>query len=116
MCIRDSPIDALTSFDEEGPFDVLVTDMVMPGMSGRELAARVVERAPSVSVLCISGYAESVVDARGTLEPGLHFLQKPFAPDTLLATVRGLLDARALARRGLAGRENLVSSGAPAAG
>jgi two-component system, cell cycle sensor histidine kinase and response regulator CckA len=74
-----------------GQVDLLVTDIVMPRMSGPEVAARLAGATPSLKVLYISGYAADVVD-RHEVEPGRHFLQKPFALPTLLTKVRAVLD------------------------
>jgi PAS domain S-box-containing protein len=78
--------------DWEGPLDVLVTDLVMPGMSGRELAERVSENFPELRVLFISGYTEDAIFRFGALAPGQAFLQKPFTPRILAREVRGVLD------------------------
>ena len=69
--------------------DVLITDILMPGMNGRELADRVLARAPATRVLFISGYAGEDVQ----LEDGARFLAKPFTPGELLEQVQRLLEA-----------------------
>jgi CheY-like chemotaxis protein len=70
---------ALRALDEaEAPFDLLLTDVVMPGMSGAELAAAVVARQPQVRVLFMSGYLEETVLLRGVTSDRAAFLQKPF--------------------------------------
>jgi len=76
-----------------GPVDLLVTDVVMPGMSGREVAQAVTSMRPETQVLYTSGYTDSAIDQHGVLEEGLAFLQKPFSPNDLARKVRGLLDA-----------------------
>ena len=76
----------------EGPIHLLVTDVVMPGMSGRELGERLTMLSPELKVLYISGYAEKTVGGGGLLKPGTAFLQKPFTPDVLAHSVRELLD------------------------
>ena len=69
--------------------DLLITDILMPGMNGRELATRITERAPDTHVLFISGYTGK--DTR--LEDGERFLAKPFTPSSLLEQVQALLPA-----------------------
>jgi PAS domain S-box-containing protein len=73
--------------------DLLVTDVMMPGMTGVELGARLSKRHPKLKVIYISGYTGETVIDEGLLEESCAFLQKPFSPDTLLATVRSVLDA-----------------------
>jgi PAS domain S-box-containing protein len=75
-----------------GPIHLLVTDVVMPGASGRELARRLAETRPETQVLYVSGYTDDAIVHHGMLEPGLHFLQKPFTPATLARKVREVLD------------------------
>ena len=86
--------EALGALAKIGPaIDVLVTDVVMPEMSGRELAERVREVHPSMGVVYISGYTDDIVSRHGGLEPGVPFLQKPFDASGLLAGVQQALPA-----------------------
>jgi len=78
-----------------GPIDLLVTDVVMPGMSGPEVAQAVVAMRPGTQVLYTSGYTDSAIGHHGVLEPGIAFLQKPFSADDLTRRVRALIDAAA---------------------
>jgi PAS domain S-box-containing protein len=75
-----------------GKIHLLLTDVIMPGVSGRELAKRVLARQPSVRVLYMSGYTYNVIAQDGTLERGVAFLQKPFTPSALVEKVREVLD------------------------
>ena len=78
-----------TKFPRE--IHLLLTDVVMPGTSGRELAARIGARRPGIRVLYMSGYTENVITSGGMLEKGLAFLQKPFSPAVLSQKVREVL-------------------------
>ncbi|PIE89906.1 MAG: hypothetical protein CR997_08810 [Acidobacteria bacterium] len=72
--------------------DILVTDMVMPGMTGKELATILTEKIPDLKVLFTSGYADSQIVDKGAILEGLHFLQKPFTLPELGQKVRDILD------------------------
>jgi two-component system cell cycle sensor histidine kinase/response regulator CckA len=76
----------------EGSIDLLVSDVVMPGMLGKELAERLVHTRPDTRVLYMSGYAQPVLASQGTLDPGVALLEKPFTAADLLSAVRRRLD------------------------
>jgi CheY-like chemotaxis protein len=75
-----------------GKLDLLLTDVVMPGMSGPEVAQAVTSMRPGTQVLYTSGYTDSAIGHHGVLESGIAFLQKPFSADDLTRKVRVLLD------------------------
>jgi two-component system cell cycle sensor histidine kinase/response regulator CckA len=89
-----NPRTALTlAQDLETQFDLLLTDVVMPEMTGRELAKGIVKHRSNLPVLYTSGYAEDAIVERGVLDPGLAFVAKPFTAQALLHAVRKTLDA-----------------------
>jgi PAS domain S-box-containing protein len=71
---------------------ILVTDVIMPGMNGPDLAAALLALSPQLKCLYVSGYTADVITHRGVLEEGVHFLQKPFAIGELAAKIREMLD------------------------
>ena len=78
--------------EHAGKIHLVVTDVVMPGMSGRELAERVAEEHPAMKVLLISGYTDDPSIQSGGAQAGLAFLQKPFSPIALTQRIREVLD------------------------
>jgi CheY-like chemotaxis protein len=86
--------DALTIAQENGVrIDLLLTDVVMPEMSGRELVDKFAKLRPNTKVLFMSGYTDDAIVRHGVLRPGTAYLQKPFSPDTLARKVRSVLDS-----------------------
>jgi PAS domain S-box-containing protein len=81
------------SGQHKGLIHLMATDMVMPEMSGRELADRLKPSRPNMKVLFMSGYTDKAMLHQGELDPGMAFLQKPFTPQTLARKVREVLDA-----------------------
>jgi PAS domain S-box-containing protein len=77
--------------DRQGEIDLLVTDVIMPEMNGKQLQKRIHEISPGVKTLFISGYTADIVATRGILEKETHFLQKPFTPDVLMRKIRAVL-------------------------
>lgn len=71
---------------------LLLTDIMMPGMNGVEVAERIIELYPEIRVFYMSGYADNDLVRQGLLKPGARFLQKPFTPHELAERVRAILD------------------------
>lgn len=90
--------DALSvASQHNGAIDLLLTDVVMPEMGGKQLAEALVSRDASLRVLFISGYTDGDISRRGDLDPNTAFLQKPFTARGLLGRVREVLDGDAVA-------------------
>jgi len=84
---------ALNTAKHASKIDLLLTDVVMPEMSGRELAAGFTTLKPNAKVLFMSGYTDDAIIRHGVLRPGTAYLQKPFSPETLARKVREVLDS-----------------------
>ncbi len=89
----DSPTKALSlARQEEGLIDLLITDVVMPEMNGRDLFGELRKTQPRLPCLFMSGYTSDIIDRQGILESDIHFLQKPFRASILQQKVRAMLD------------------------
>jgi hypothetical protein len=101
MCLRQAGHSVLVASDpgnaialaarHKDELDLLLTDVVMPHMNGKELSVRVGEAAPLAKVLFMSGYAEDAIVVRGVLERDVNFLPKPFTPERLVRAVEDIL-------------------------
>jgi CheY-like chemotaxis protein len=89
-----SGVEALRMAGRRSRIDLLLTDAVMPGMSGRALADQFLRDRPQTAVLYMSGYTQTGVEQRALVDPSQAFIQKPFAPQALLEAVRSALDRR----------------------
>ena len=78
--------------DHPGPIHLLLTDVVMPGRSGKDLSVEITTRSPATKVLFMSGYSYDVIVHQGVLKPGVNLIEKPFSADDLLRKVRLVLD------------------------
>jgi PAS domain S-box-containing protein len=79
---------------QDKPIHLLLTDVVMPHLGGKELAGRLMALRPALKVLFMSGYTDEAVQQHGLLQPNTAFLQKPFSPDTLAKKIREVLDSQ----------------------
>ena len=75
----------------QGRIDLVITDVVMPGMGGREMVKQLIEARPGTRVLYLSGYTEDAIVSDGSIEKGTAFLQKPFTLQSLSRKVREVL-------------------------
>jgi PAS domain S-box-containing protein len=100
VLVAASPAEAIalaTAYIETGEIDLLITDMVMPGMNGRDLARSLGPLCPGMSCLFMSGYTDNVISHGGELDADIAFIQKPFSMPELLARVRVCLDEKSAA-------------------
>jgi len=84
------PAIALAEF-HRGAIDLLISDIIMPGMNGRDLADSLKAKRPGIRVLFVSGYPADIISGQGVLEKGVSFLPKPFSAARLASKVRELL-------------------------
>jgi FixJ family two-component response regulator len=92
VLIAGRPSEALNlARTHAGEIQLLITDVVMPEMNGKDLAARLAESRPGMRCLFVSGYTADVIATRGVLDAGVRFLQKPFSRRDLAVKVREAL-------------------------
>jgi len=75
--------------------DLILSDVSLPGLNGRELAEHARKARPDAKILFVSGYARAALEQQGTLDPSWEVMQKPFSPEALIGKVRAMLDAPA---------------------
>ncbi|MFC1840581.1 PAS domain S-box protein [Thermodesulfobacteriota bacterium] len=95
ILVAENGEDALrVSKEHEGTIDLLIADVVMPKMGGKEVAERLQPLYPRMKVIYMSGYTDDSIAHHGVLAPGLNFLEKPFSPEGLVRKVREVLDKK----------------------
>jgi response regulator RpfG family c-di-GMP phosphodiesterase len=80
--------------EHKAEIDLLITDLIMPGMGGRDVARKIRRMRPETSVLYISGYTDTALQHSGALQRSMSFLGKPFTPEALSRKVREVLEAQ----------------------
>ncbi|MEH2472745.1 CheY-like chemotaxis protein [Nitrobacteraceae bacterium AZCC 2299] len=86
---------ALSDFARDSSvFDLLLTDIVMPGMNGRQFADEMLKRQPTLKVLFMTGYSRNAIVHQGRLDAGVSLLQKPIAQAALASKIREMIDKR----------------------
>lgn len=83
--------EALEMLGTAGTADLLMTDVIMPGMNGRDLAAEVQRIRPGMKVIFLSGYTDETITPHGVLPAGVNYIEKPFSHDVMIETVRKVL-------------------------
>ena len=98
-----TPTKALAlALEHRGTIDLLITDVIMPEINGRELAKEILIIRPEIKVLFISGYTSDILNQNGGLESGMHFLEKPFSASNLGKIVREVIDQNRYRESGMA--------------
>jgi PAS domain S-box-containing protein len=92
----NNAFEALEVFRRNPNFDLVLTDVIMPQMSGKEMSDKIREQCPQTKILLMSGYTDDALAHHGVLDEGLLFLEKPFSPAKLTRKVREVLDAPAI--------------------
>lgn len=83
---------ALNLFEKNKDIDLIITDIVMPNLNGKELVEKINQTKPNVKIIFTSGYPEESISHHGVLEPGIHFIQKPFTRDVLARKIRSVIN------------------------
>lgn len=94
LAAEDGRVALALADKHEGALHLLLTDVILPGMNGRDLAARIAEKRPDLKVLFMSGYTDNVIVHHGVLEQGVNFIQKPFTINDLAVKIRDVLRSR----------------------
>ena len=94
MLVAADALEARTLFDQSGDIDLVLSDMILPGKSGNELASELLEVRPGLRVLFMSAYSRELLLQQGRITQDQRTLEKPFTEETLLAAVNELLGLR----------------------
>ena len=93
VLIASMPAEAIRLTEKHGKeIDLLLTDIIMPEMNGRDLAERLLSNQPGMRCLYMSGYTANIISKKGELDDGVFFIQKPFTQKELAAKIREVLD------------------------
>lgn len=90
----ESGVEAINVFDSGVNPDMILTDVVMQDMNGKEMFSKIAEQVPDIKILFMSGYADDIIVQHGVLEEGVNFIQKPFSANGLLKKVREVLESQ----------------------
>ena len=93
LCAENGMEALATSLKHAGGIQLLLTDIIMPRLSGKGLAQEILEEQPEIKVIFMSGYANELLGERGVIEEKTHFISKPFSEAELIRKVREVLDA-----------------------
>jgi len=92
VLVANTPVEAIRLAKEHaGAIDLLMTDVVMPEMNGRELEGHILKSNPGIRCLFMSGYTANVISHHGVLDEGVHFIQKPFSLNDMARKIRDSL-------------------------
>jgi two-component system cell cycle sensor histidine kinase/response regulator CckA len=92
VLVAEKAEEAFQLFEQHPSIDLVLADVIMPGVSGPELTSRLVERRPGLKVIYMSGYTDEAIAQHGVLKPGIAFLHKPFTSEALGRKIREVLD------------------------
>ena len=85
-------VEALRVLDHDGRIDLLLTDVIMPGMNGRKLAEQATQLHPDLKVVFMTGYSRNAIVHQGRLDPDVELIQKPLTSEALSTRIRKVLD------------------------
>ena len=95
VLVAHTPLKALEIFAQHSQIQLVITDVVMPEMNGKDLAFKIHQSKPKMKVLYMSGYPQEIISQKGILDPNISFIAKPFHSNEFCRRVREILDAHA---------------------